>query len=134
MITLAEDMKIGVELIDIQHQELIDRLNSVANIGIESISKEETQKTLNFLSEYVLQHFRDEEELQRLFKYPKYEEHRKLHQDYIREFSIIKQEFEANGYSSELTIDLVKSIMTWVIRHIRVDDMEFGAYYKTKKL
>jgi hemerythrin len=134
MITLAENMKVGVELIDIQHQELIDRLNTVTYMGTQSTSKEETLKTLNLLNEYVIKHFRDEEELQKSVEYPKYEEHRKLHQYYIEELYDLKKEFDTNGNSAKFTTDLSKSIIVWILRHIRLVDMEFGEYYKSKKI
>jgi hemerythrin len=132
MITFSKTMEVGVEEIDAQHKELIDRLNTVTYMGLKSTSKEETQKTLDFLSEYIIKHFRDEEELQKRSEYPKFEWHREQHQFYIAEVEKLKQEFAMNGNSPKYTTDLSKSIIVWILRHIQSVDVEFGKFYNSK--
>lgn len=129
IITLTKDMEVGVLKIDTQHKELIDRLNAVTAMGVKSVSKEETQKTLDLLGEYIVKHFSDEEALQRQSGYPKYEWHKGQHQIYIAEFQKLKKEFIANGVSAKFTLDLNNSIINWIVRHIKSVDVEFGKYY-----
>ena len=128
MITLTKDMLVGVTKIDTQHEELINRLNTVVSMGIEAVSKEETQKTLDLLGEYVIKHFTDEEALQRQGNYPKYEWHRGQHQSYIAEINKLKSEFAANGHSPKFMLDMNKSIIQWIVRHIKSADVELGKY------
>ncbi len=130
MITLTKDMLVGVPKIDAQHQELIDRINSVTSMGAKSVSREETQRTLDLLGEYIVKHFGDEEALQRQAGYPKYEWHKGQHQIYIREFQKLKQEFAANGISAKFTLDLNNSIINWIVRHIRSVDKDFGNFFR----
>ena len=132
MINLSKDMQVGVLEIDTQHKELIDRLNSLMSMGHDAASKEETQKTLNMLEEYIIKHFSDEEELQRKNNYPEYEAHRKLHQLYINEFEKLKKEFDANGHSLKFTMDLNNSIINWIVKHIKSADVELGKFLKDK--
>ncbi len=129
MITLTKDMEVGVPKIDAQHKELINRLNAVTAMGAKSVSKEETQKTLDLLGEYIVKHFGDEEALQRQSGYPKYEWHKGQHQIYIAEFQKLKREFAANGVSAKFTLELNSSIINWIVRHIKNVDAEFGKYY-----
>ncbi|MDR1735901.1 MAG: bacteriohemerythrin [Oscillospiraceae bacterium] len=129
MITLTKDMEVGVAKIDAQHRELIDRLNAVTAMGAKSVSKEETQKTIDLLGEYIVKHFGDEETLQKQSGYPKYEWHRGQHQLYIGEFAKLKREFAANGVSAKFTLDLNNSIINWIVRHIKSVDVEFGKFY-----
>lgn len=133
MITLSKDMEVGVPKIDTQHKELVDRLNAVLALGAKSITKEETQKTLDLLGEYIVKHFRDEEVLQKQSGYPKYEWHKSQHQHYIDEFTKLKKEFVANGASAKFTLDLNNSIVNWIVRHIRTVDVEFGKYYQSER-
>ncbi len=130
MITLTKDMELGVPKIDEQHQELIDRLNTVISMGAKSVSKEETEKTLDLLCDYILKHFSDEEALQKQAGYPKYDWHKGQHQIYVNEIGKLKQEFYANGTSAKFTLDLNNSIVNWIVRHIKAADVEFGKYYR----
>ncbi len=129
MITLTNDMTVGVPKVDAQHRELINRLNAVISLGAKAVTKEETQKTLDFLGEYIVKHFGDEEVLQKQSGYPKYDWHRAQHQLYIAEFQKLKREFIANGISAKFTLDLNNSIINWIVRHIKTVDVEFGKYY-----
>ncbi|MDR1703642.1 MAG: hemerythrin family protein [Clostridiales bacterium] len=133
MITLTDSMKVGVPKIDAQHQELVDRLNAVTSMGAKAVSKEETQKTLNMLGDYIVKHFGDEEVLQKQSGYPKYEWHRGQHQIYIGEFQKLKREFDTNGISAKFTLDLNNSIVGWIVRHIKNVDVEFGKYYRSSR-
>ena len=129
MIDFTPNLVVGVKKIDDQHKELFTRLNSVIGMGVKSASKEETQQTINLLSEYVLKHFSDEEALHRKAKYPKATEHRQLHQIYLNEIKGLKEEFQKNGPSVTFTLNLNNSIVKWIVSHIKNADMEFGKFY-----
>jgi hemerythrin len=124
-------MEVGVPKIDEQHRELIDRLNQVMSMGLDdSLSREETKKTLDFLGDYVIKHFRDEEALQKESRYPKYEWHKEQHKFYVDNLNKLKEEFARNGASMKFTLDLNNSIVVWIVKHIKSVDKEFGRYYQ----
>jgi len=129
MLTLSKDMEIGVVKIDNQHKELVNRLNAVSAMGSKSISREETQKTINLLSDYVVKHFYDEELLQRQSGYPKYDWHKEQHNQFINDFQQLRNEFLKNGSSAKFTLTLSNSVIDWVVRHIKFADAEFGMHY-----
>lgn len=126
-------MEVGVPKIDSQHKELISRLNAVTSMGAKSVSKEETQKTLDLLGEYIVKHFGDEEALQKQSGYPQYEWHKGQHRLYVSEFQKLKAEFSANGVSAKFTLDLNNSIIRWIVKHIKSVDVEFGKYYSAAR-
>jgi len=125
-------MEVGILEIDAQHMELVNRLNALTSMGHEAVSKEETQKTLDLLEEYIVKHFADEEELQKQHNYPEYESHKKLHQLYIGEFQKLKKEFDENGHSLKFTMDLNNSLINWIVKHIKSADVELGKFLKNK--
>ena len=133
MIILSKDMEVGVEKIDTQHKELINRLNAVVSMGVKAVSNEETQKTLDLLGDYIVKHFTDEEVLQRQSGYSKYEWHKGQHQIYVDEFNKLKDEFTMNGYSPKFTLDMSNTIINWIVRHIKSVDVELGKYLKNKQ-
>jgi hemerythrin len=127
-------METGVEKIDSQHRELINRINSLLVIEDESASEEKTLETVNYLGEYVVKHFSDEEELQVKSNYPNYAEHKKKHTLFIDEFTQLKNEFAGKSHSMEFKMKLNSSLITWIVKHIKGDDAEFGKYYKAQAL
>ncbi|MDR2897250.1 MAG: bacteriohemerythrin [Spirochaetaceae bacterium] len=132
MITLSKDLEVGVPEIDEQHRELVNRLNQVTEMGIDAVSREETKKTLDFLGDYVVKHFGDEEALQKKSGYPKYEWHKEQHKLFIDNFKKLKEEFITNGASLKYTMDLNNSIITWIVRHIKTADVELGKYISSR--
>jgi hemerythrin-like metal-binding protein len=132
MITLTKDLEIGVAKIDEQHKELIDRINTITSMGTRYVTKEETQNTLDLLDKYVVQHFCDEEALQKECNYPKYEWHKEIHQNFISDFMNVKEEFSKNGASMKFTIELNNRIISWIVKHIKNVDVEFGKYYASQ--
>jgi len=134
MLSLSKDMETGVEKIDTEHRELIKRINSLKEVGEKSASHEEIEKTIVYLGDYVVKHFSDEEELQTKSKYPRYPEHKKLHAFFIDDFNKLKSEFEKNGNSMDFTMKLNNTLITWIVKHIKGEDVEFGKYYKAQAL
>jgi hemerythrin-like metal-binding protein len=123
-------MEVGIPKIDEQHRELVDRINQVTSLGMDSVSREETQKTLDFLGDYINKHFSDEELLQKQSNYPDYEYHKEQHKLYIDNFAKLKQEFVTHGSSMKFTLDLNNSIVIWIVKHIKSLDKQFGKYYR----
>ncbi len=133
MLEFTRDMLVGVPKIDEQHKELVRMLNTAQSLGIKAFSDAETKKTLDFLGDYVVKHFSDEESLQRQYGYPKYDWHKTQHKNFIEEFVRLKQEFSANGASAKFTLSLNKSVIEWVIKHIKTADAEFGRHYQANR-
>jgi hemerythrin-like metal-binding protein len=132
LIALTKDMLIGVDKIDAQHKELIDRLNHLVSLRTESVSDDEIKKMLDFLSDYAVKHFADEEALQIQSGYPKYEWHKKQHQLFVDEYRKMRQEFDCNGFSAEFVSKLKDSVISWIVNHIKSVDVEFGKYYQLR--
>jgi len=130
MVTITQDMMTGVAKIDEQHKELVKRLNDALALGTKAVSQEETKKILDFLGEYIVKHFNDEEALQRQSNYSKYEWHKGQHQEYIADFKKMREEFAANGPSAKFTVSLNTSLVNWIVRHIKTVDVEFGKHYQ----
>jgi len=131
MLTMSKDLEVGVLEIDTQHMELINRLNALLSMGHGADSREETQKTMDLLEEYIVKHFADEEALQKKNNYPEYESHKKMHQLYIEEFQKLKKEFATSGHSLKFTMDLNNSLINWIVKHIKTADVELGKFLKS---
>lgn len=134
MLQFTEDMKIGIPLIDAQHKSMIDFANELAVLCGANPSREELKASLDFLGNYVVQHFGDEEIMQIESHYPRYEQHRGIHQEFVETFQSLYAEFEKNGPSAEFTVVLNNRVLHWIITHIKKEDLVFGKHYTEMKL
>ncbi len=84
-----DKFKIGIPVIDQQHEELFcrvaDFLLVIRLAGPWEEKLPRVKATMNFMQEYVISHFAYEEALQRDINYPHYEEHKKFHTNFTNE-------------------------------------------------
>ncbi|MDR0442606.1 MAG: hemerythrin family protein [Treponema sp.] len=132
MLEFTPDLEINVPNIDGQHRELFKRINDVLAMGEKSAGKEETDKTLRLLEDYVVKHFGDEEALQKKSGYPKYEWHCEQHKLFLEDFKKLKSEYEKTGPSMEFTLRINKSVIDWLLKHIKFVDTELGKFLNSK--
>ena len=125
---MTPDLITHVRTIDEQNEELFFRLSALTALWAHSVTREETEKALDLLNNYINKHFADEEALQLLSAYPQYEQHRGLHKSFIAEFQILREEYKRNGFSAMFAFKLNRSIIDWLVKHIRTVDVEFGKF------
>ena len=129
---------LGVPLIDEQHQELFRRVTDFVEIVRKPIpweqKTEQVGKTLEFMKDYVVTHFRDEENLQRQLGYPEMESHRKIHQDMVAYVAQVAREYEEKGYQEQLMQQFAGKLLAWLINHVASEDQKIADYAKRKEL
>ena len=74
-----DSYKIGDPLIDSDHLKLFTEVNNLKKCIEDGSPQKELKKFLEFLYNYVGVHFAREEDLMRKVHYPKYSQHRALH-------------------------------------------------------
>lgn len=131
-ITWKEDLAIGVEQIDNQHKELIGRIDSLFEACNKGKGKEEVLKVIDYLGDYVVTHFSDEENLQKKYGYPEYNSHRMLHAQFIKDFGTLKDTLSKDGVTPGLIIKMNRLLTDWLINHIKKMDKALGVYIKEK--
>ncbi len=128
----TQDLSVGVAEIDEQHKELIRRMNNFFDAMKNTNKEQEIYKMLDFLSEYVVTHFRDEEAFQQRCGYPKFDEHRKMHQDFIGDVKQMRSDLEKTGFTAATNALIATTLVSWLTLHIRKADKEIGAFVRTK--
>ena len=127
-----DDYKIGVELVDKQHKELFKRLGNfiktVRSDREKDVKKEEVEKTLEFMGEYVVTHFDSEEALQKKYNYPDYEEHHEIHENFKQEVFEFQKEYKNNDYNEDFVMEFSGRLLTWLINHVASTDQKIGDY------
>lgn len=129
-----EKYRIGVDLIDDQHKELFSRLSEFIQIVQNDTAWEEkldtVKETLNFMQEYVVFHFNDEEDYQAEINYPHIEEHKEAHAKFRAGIDDYVKIFEEEGFTEEKMQELSAKLMTWLIMHVGLMDQEIGQFVR----
>ena len=122
------NLMLGNEQVDSQHQQLFEMVNSLIHSCAEGSDLKKLKDTLDFLVNYTVQHFNDEEKLMIDSKYPEYEQHKQKHEEFKITVVELVQRFTTTGSSSELSNDVNKVIVKWLICHILTEDKKIGEH------
>lgn len=124
----TDDLKTGNKLIDSQHKELIGRINDLLVCCENGKDKEETEKILDYLTEYTMFHFDAEEALQRELNYPGYEEHKKKHEELRKTVDELHAMLDSEGNTEAFRKRVEKDVLDWLLYHINGFDRSVAEY------
>jgi hemerythrin-like metal-binding protein len=127
-------LSVGVEAMDDQHRQLFARLNVLVEAVRSGRGAEEVGQTMEFLDQYVREHFADEEKLLAESAYPGLEIHKRMHSGFTAELAAVRTGLAAPGADrQELANRLHLSLRDWLLRHIRVEDRAYGEYLASRR-
>lgn len=115
-------MATGIESIDLQHRELINRLNALHRAHVLGSEMDEVKKMLKFLGDYALSHFAHEEALMEERKCPKRGENRSAHARFLQEFQELVSLYSLDPDTDQMEAEIKSMVARWLTTHIcRVD-------------
>ena len=129
-----DTLSIGIELIDKQHQALIEKLNDVARAVHERQGEREIIRTLGFLTDYTAFHFSAEEARMEQTEYAGLEQQRASHQKFVSTLADLKQDFREEGATTALADCLNTFLFNWLTKHIRGLDHQFGDFLREQEI
>ncbi|MDR2211140.1 MAG: bacteriohemerythrin [Spirochaetaceae bacterium] len=129
-LTWNPNLATGTEKIDSQHKQIFRLTGNLiaAYHGEQGITVMEN--TLDFLVSYLQRHLADEEALQIECRYPYYDEHKKLHDDFAEKILALAGDFKQNGSAGDLLEKIDAIVARWLIDHIKSEDLKFAEYLK----
>ncbi len=128
----SAELATGVVEIDNQHKEIFNRLDRLFTACSEGRGKDEVLRLLEFLEEYVKEHFSAEERLQMRHGYPDYAAHRAQHSRFVADVERLARELRTEGATLPLVIMTNKTLSSWLLQHITRTDMDFANYLKER--
>lgn len=129
-IAWQDSYRLGNEKVDHQHRQIFELLSGLIGSCLDGSNEETLKKTLDFLVNYTVQHFYDEESLQVQYNYPEYVRHKRLHEDFKYTVAGIVEKFNEQGSSAELSSDLNKIVARWLVSHITREDKKIGQFIR----
>jgi hemerythrin len=122
----------GVDQLDAQHRELFARIGQLLEASRNRRSRDEVVRLLEFLGQYVIDHFAAEERIMVEAGYPRLEGHRAEHTQFVRELEILRHELQSEGPTNLFVIRVGNRVTEWLREHIYRTDRQLGAWLRAK--
>ncbi|MBT4264331.1 MAG: bacteriohemerythrin [Deltaproteobacteria bacterium] len=122
---LDDSLLVGYNVIDGDHQKLVDIMNKLNNALVNERGREEITETLNHLTDYTAWHFRHEVRLMQSNEYPDLDKHKREHELLISQLQEIQESFKDD---QETPFKLNALLKSWLIDHIKKVDRELAAF------
>jgi hemerythrin len=115
-----DNFKIGNEVIDRQHRQFLETLNSYYEIMFGGKKGEVDKELIDKLKDYAATHFRFEENLMESIGYPEIKRHQNQH----RSFESMVRDFDSTHLKgkSETLRNAVMLLRDWFLNHILDED------------
>jgi len=127
----TELWSVGIDTIDAQHRELFSAINSLLREEGKA-APGELAKVLDYLEEYVTNHFGMEEIYMRRLSYPGFPSHKGEHVAFINDYYDLRDEYDNNGATPELADKVGRFMGNWLVSHIGNVDKALGAFLRDK--
>lgn len=126
-----EDLNIGVDVIDKEHQRLFQIINKLYTFQEEKKDSQWTcQEGIKYFKGHAMQHFDDEEAYMASIGYEGLEHHRLIHRGFREDtLPALEQELERSGYTSEAVDHFLGVCSGWLIGHTVTEDQAIVGKY-----
>ncbi|MDR2483628.1 MAG: bacteriohemerythrin, partial [Treponema sp.] len=130
--TMDQSFLTGCGGMDDQHGKLFDAINDLIEACQQGKGKEELQKSLDFLSDYTVKHFFNEEQLLKKYGFSGFDKHRQHHEAFKAKVKELSHQAILQGFSETLIKDVQTKIGSWLIEHIKGEDFQWARELKAK--
>ena len=136
LIEWNDSLKLGIEVVDHQHERLIDIINRLHDATVHGTGAEVVDEILDELIIYTATHFSMEEKYFAQFAYADAEEHKQEHDALIAKVSDFADELEhaEPAARAALVEELMQFMKIWWRYHMMETDSKFVALFKQKGL
>jgi hemerythrin len=121
---------LGMPEIDDQHKGLLDLINQVWNAVVNKAPIREQIRLVEELEHYTISHFTAEETFLKSVDYPEFEQHKLLHEAFVKRVAAEKANLAAHGY---LGLDIMHFLNDWLINHILGADKKYAQFARGQK-
>lgn len=122
----SSDLNTGIDVIDKQHQRIVDYLNELSEANDHGDVKA-TNHVIFELVDYTLTHFAFEEELQERANYPFLKAHKRVHEIFTKRVAEFQKRAEAG---ENVAPELLSMLKIWLVNHIKGDDADYAESVK----
>jgi hemerythrin len=130
-IAWSDNLTLGDEQVDAQHLQMFGLLSGLVNACADGSNTSKLKEILDFLADYAVQHFRDEEALMLRYNYPELKKHQHLHEKLKVIIDDLVERFKKSGSSVELSNDIVRIVVRGLTTHIMHEDKKIVSHIRS---
>ncbi|MBN1264726.1 MAG: hemerythrin family protein [Anaerolineales bacterium] len=130
MFNFEKEFYLGIESVDKEHKALVQMLNDVYAKLREGDNEGAISYLNGTLSSYVAEHFTNEERFMESIGFPRLEEHRKVHENFKKQFEEIKPQLDTAEKKAFRAV--LNDTFSWIITHIGKTDRKYAEYYESR--
>lgn len=120
----SDSLSTNVEEVDHDHKKLVGMVNGIHDELNKEFDKDTLADLLEELLSYTSWHFRHEERLMQESAYDGLFDHKKEHEDLVRQATVLYEAF-LNG-DNEVPVKLMPFLKGWLTEHILNTDKKMG--------
>ncbi len=128
-IVWKDHLSVGDSKMDMQHKMIIKVINSLVDHQDADSHSEYISDLLSTMTQYALQHLKDEEELLKKVNYPDYEKHKTMHAEYRLK---VVDFCTATSKNKSITTEILEYLTQWWSHHICIDDQAYKTYLQSQ--
>ena len=119
----------GNTQVDNEHKEIFKLVQNVIDTTYDA-TDEKTETSIDFLAEYTVNHFKNEENLMSESSYPDMPIHKKQHDDFVGEVVALRERVKGESDNLKRNADIKKIIVNWLTDHVLGSDKVMANYYR----
>lgn len=123
-----ENLRLGVPVIDEQHEAIFAQFNRLSEALEGGRGSEEVIEVLRYLDNFAKTHFTDEENLMALYKYDGLEEQCQQHALFRENIAMFSGLLAAAAPTQELAIKIDATLIRYFINHVGKLDRKMVAF------
>jgi hemerythrin len=126
LLSWRDDYSVGIAVLDAQHKNLVELLNSLYDASRVGKGRDVLWKTLRELISYTRVHFATEEDFMKLHTYADLPDHKAEHDALTKKVIDFQHDFEAGKVA--ITADVLSFLRDWLTGHILETDRKYTPY------
>jgi hemerythrin len=122
----SDKYSVGNDMVDTQHQKLMDIINRYHDALEAKRPRAELVKIFDEVADYAIYHFRDEEALMERIQFPKMARHKVIHKQLIEQIGKLRAELVSGVVEIEQQIRFF--LKNWLTAHIVGIDTQYTPF------
>jgi len=120
----------GNEIVDNDHKEIFKMVEKILEDNFKD-RPDKIRTSVDFLANYTVRHFGNEERLMDESAYPKTDAHKKQHSDFLQRVGLFIEKIKSDVESVNFSMEINKVIVDWLAEHVMGSDKDLADHYKS---